>query len=206
VPAWSIPRQPGTGLPQVFASGSDNEVSQLEVRNAGVLSPWPWLAPISPSGARSMTTLLKRLAAACVTLSFSAACLASEAYASMDDAKGMLSKAVSYLKAHGKDKAFAEFMNPQGAFFDRDLRVTVLTLDGKFLANANNPRMVGKDATNVQDADGEFYIKERLQVVKAKAKGEQDYKFINPVTKKIEMKVTYFERTDDVVAVGAFKH
>jgi cytochrome c len=153
-----------------------------------------------------MSTFVKRLAAACLTLGFSAACMASDAYASMDDAKGMLSKAVAYMKAHGKEKAYAEFMNPQGPFFDRDLRVTVLGLDGKFLSNANNPRMVGKDATNVQDADGEFYIKERLQIVKTKPKGEQDYKFINPVTKKIEMKVTYFERTDDViVAVGAFK-
>jgi cytochrome c len=123
----------------------------------------------------------------------------------MDEAKQMLAKAVALVKTGGKDKAFAEFMNKDGAFFDRDLRVTVLDLDGKFLVNANNPRMVGKDATGAQDADGVPYIKQRMQTVKDKGKGEQRYKFLNPVTKEIENKITYFEKVGDgVVAVGAY--
>ncbi|MDP1535042.1 MAG: cache domain-containing protein [Rubrivivax sp.] len=138
-------------------------------------------------------------------LGVSSLTFANEPRASMDEAKAMLTKAVGQLKTSGKDKAFVEFMNNKGAFFDRDLRVTVLDLEGKFLVNANNPRVIGKDATNAQDADGAFYIKERMQIAKAKGKGEQRYKFLNPVTKQIENKITYFEQVGDtVVAVGAY--
>lgn len=149
--------------------------------------------------------LFVKILALSLSLTFSGLSLASESRATMDEAKQMLAKAVSFLKVNGNDKAFAEFMNKGGAFFDRDLRVTVLDLDGKFLVNANNPRMVGKDATGAQDADGAFYIKERMQIVKARGKGEQRYKFLNPVTKEIENKITYFEKVGDaVVAVGAY--
>jgi cytochrome c len=145
------------------------------------------------------------LAALCFALTLVGSANADDTRASMDEAKAMLAKATNYLKVNGKDKSFAEFMNSKGAFFDRDLRVTVLDLNGKFLVNANNPRIVGKDAINSQDADGIFYIKERMQIVQAKGKGEQHYKFLNPVTKQIENKVTFFEQVgDSVVAVGAY--
>jgi len=149
--------------------------------------------------------LVAQFAAACVALSFAGLAATSEPRASMAEARAMLAKAVAQLKAQGRDKAFADFMNPQGAYFDRDLRVTVLSLDAKFLLNANNPRVVGKDVTSSQDADGKYYIKERMEIVKAKGKGEQRYKFLNPVTKQIENKITYFEQVGDVVvAVGAY--
>jgi signal transduction histidine kinase len=152
-----------------------------------------------------MNTFFRFAATAALTLCVATSSWATDARASMNEAKAMLNKAVATVKSGGKDKAFAEFMNKDGAFFDRDLRVTVLDMEGKFVVNANNPRMIGKDATNAQDADGLFYIKERMATVAAKGKGEQRYKFLNPVTKQIENKVTYFERVGDVVvAVGAY--
>lgn len=153
-----------------------------------------------------MSAFQKICMAAVMAVGLVGSTFAQEARASNAEAKAMLAKAIATLKSSGKEKAYADFMSPQGGFFDRDLRVTVLTLDGKFVTNANNPRMVGKDATAAQDADGKPYIKERLETVKSKAKGEQEYKFLNPVTKQIEHKITFFERVDDVVvAVGAYK-
>ena len=153
-----------------------------------------------------MNAFHRACVAALTSLSLMGSAMAQEARASGVEAKAMLAKAVALIKASGRDKAYAEFMNAQGPYFDRDLRVTVLTIDGKFVVNANNPRIVGKDVTSSLDADGKPYIKERLEIVKATFKGEQEYKFLSPVTKQIENKVTYFERLDDIiVAVGAYK-
>ena len=48
-------------------------------------------------------------------------------------------------------------------------------------------------------ADGKRFMRERLELVKAKGKGWQDNKFVNPVTKKIEPKTMYFEKYEDVI-------
>jgi hypothetical protein len=78
-----------------------------------------------------------------------------------------------------------------------------MSLFGKTLAHINK-RMVGKDNINLQDANGKFHVKERLEIVKAK--GEQAFAFLNPMTKQIEAKLMYFERVGDIiVACGACK-
>ena len=46
-------------------------------------------------------------------------------YASVDDAKAMAIKAADYLRANGREKAFAAFQAKDGPWHDRDLYVTV---------------------------------------------------------------------------------
>lgn len=129
----------------------------------------------------------------------------AEERAKPEDAKAMLAKAVAYMKANGNEKAVAEFSRKDGAFVDRDLYVTVYDMTGKTLAHIN-PRMVGKDNINLQDAEGKFHIKERLEIAKAKGKGQQEFKFLNPVSKQIEPKLMFFEKVGDLlVACGSYK-
>jgi len=145
------------------------------------------------------------------TVLFAAACIAFTATAAderakPEEAKAMLAKAVAHIKSVGQDKAFADFMTKSGPWVDRDLYVTVYDMNGKTLAHGANPRMVGKDNINMQDANGKFHIKERMEMAKANGKGQQDFAFLNPMTKQIEPKVMYFERTGDlIVACGAYK-
>ena len=123
-----------------------------------------------------------------------------------EEAKAMLAKALAHIKAVGKEKAFADFMTKPGPWVDRDLYITVFDLNGKTLAHGSIPKLVGKDNINMQDANGKFHVKERLEIVKAKGKGQQEFAFLNPMTKQIEPKVMFFERIDDVVvACGAYK-
>jgi cytochrome c len=122
------------------------------------------------------------------------------------EAEAMVKKAVSMIKADGKDKTFAEISNPKGKLIDRDLYITVYSLDGKCLAHGANPKMVGKDLIELKDSDGKAFVKERMEIAKTKGKGWQDYKFTNPVSKKIEPKAMYFEKVGDlVVACGIYK-
>ncbi len=122
------------------------------------------------------------------------------------EAEAMVKKAVQFVKAEGKQKAFAEFSNPKGKFVDRDLYVTVYDLNGNCLAHGANSKMIGKDLIDLKDSDGKAFIKERMEMARTKGKGWQDYKFTNPLTKKIEPKAMYFERLEDmVVACGIYK-
>lgn len=141
---------------------------------------------------------------------FAASCLALPALANdpratPEEAKAMLAKAVAHVKAVGPDKAAADFMVKPGPWVDRDLYLTVYDMTGKTVAHIN-PRMVGKDNMNLQDANGKFHVKERFEIVKAKGKGQQEFAFLNPMTKQIEAKIMYFEKVGDViVSCGAYK-
>lgn len=76
------------------------------------------------------------------------------------EAKAMVEKAASYLKANGKEKSFAEFMQPKGQFKDRDLYVYALDKTGKVLAHGGIASLVGMDFSKTKDADGKLFIKE----------------------------------------------
>lgn len=147
------------------------------------------------------------LAAVAATAATSAPiAFAAEDRAKPDEARAMLAKAIAHVKAVGKDKALADFMVKPGPWVDRDLYITVYDMNGKTLAHGANPRMVGKDNLNLQDANGKFHVKERLDIVKAKGKGQQEFAFLNPMTKQIEPKLMFFEKVDDiVVACGSYK-
>jgi len=127
-------------------------------------------------------------------------------YGTAAEAEAMVKKAISYIKANGKDVAFRELSNPKGQFIDRDLYIFVYDLNGKCVAHGFNQKMIGKDLLEMKDTDGKFYVKERIEIAKTKGKGWQDYKFTDPVSKKIEQKSAYVERLDDlIVGCGIYK-
>jgi signal transduction histidine kinase len=122
------------------------------------------------------------------------------------EAEALVKKAIAFIKANGKDKAFAEFGNPKGQFTMKDLYIFVYDMNGKVLAHGQNPKMVGKEMIDMKDADGKEFVKERVEIAKSKGKGWQDYKFTNPQTKQIEPKSSYIEKYEDmIVGCGVYK-
>ena len=119
------------------------------------------------------------------------------------EAQAMVKKGVAHIKAHGRDKAYADIINRDNKdFHDRDLYLAVHKLDGTCVAHGVNEKMVGKNFIEMKDIDGKEYIKERVEFGKTQASFWTDYKFPNPVTKKIEAKTAYCERLDDTVVCG----
>ena len=116
------------------------------------------------------------------------------------------SGAVAYIKANGTDKAYDEFTNGK-SFKDRDLYIIVYDLDGKNLAQGANPKLVGKNLIALKDPDGKPLIKMFVDLAKDKGKGwVENYKFLNPVSQKIESKSMYLERDGDtLVGCGIYK-
>ena len=122
--------------------------------------------------------------------------------ATAKEAEAMVKKGVAFIKANGKDKGFAEITNKQGQFTDRDLYLVYYQFDGKVMAHGANEKMVGKVLIDLKDVDGKEFVRERVELGKAKGSFWQDYKFTNPVTKKVEPKQMYCERLDDGVVCG----
>ena len=126
--------------------------------------------------------------------------------AGKDDAVSMVKKAAAFIKAEGPDKAYAEISNKAGQFIDRDLYVVVYQLDGKVLAHGSNQKFIGKDMMDAQDVDGKLYVKERVELAAKQPSFWQDYKFVNPVSKKVEPKQMYCEKLDNTaVCAGIYK-
>ncbi|HEY8359673.1 MAG TPA: cache domain-containing protein [Ramlibacter sp.] len=123
--------------------------------------------------------------------------------ATAKEAEAMVKKGVAFIKANGKDKGYAEITNRDSKdFHDRDLYLAVHRIDGTCVAHGTNEKMVGKNFIEIKDIDGKEYIKERVELAKTKATFYTDYKFVNPVSKKIEPKTAYCERLDDTIVCG----
>jgi hypothetical protein len=122
------------------------------------------------------------------------------------EAEAMVKKAVAYIKSAGPDKAYDEFTNGK-QFKDRDLYVVVYDLTGKNLAQGANPKLVGKDLIGLKDPDGKPVIKMFVDLAKDKGKGwVEGYKFLNPVSQKMENKAMYLERVGEtLVGCGIYK-
>jgi signal transduction histidine kinase len=122
------------------------------------------------------------------------------------EAEALVKRAIAYVKANGKEKAFAEFSDPKGKFVEGDLYIFVYDMTGKCLAHGGNARMVGKDLMDLKDADGKPFVKERVDLAGSAGKGWQNYKWNNPAVNKIENKTAYIEKYEDfIVGSGAYK-
>ena len=141
-----------------------------------------------------------------ITLAMGSAMVTGAAWAATNatakEAEAMVKKGVSFIKANGKDKGYAEITNKQGQFIDRDLYLVAYRLDGTAVAHGANEKMVGRNLIELKDIDGKEFVRERVELGKAKASFWQDYKFTNPVSKKVEPKTMYCERLDDAVVCG----
>ena len=131
-----------------------------------------------------------------------ASAFAKEGNATAAEAQAMVKKGVAFIKASGKDKGYAEISTKGGQFSDRDLYLTVYGLDGTVRAHGANEKMIGKNLIDLKDVDGKPFVKERIDLATSKGTFWQDYKFTNPVSKKIEPKSMYCEKLDDAVVCG----
>src|SRR6478735_10317146 len=124
------------------------------------------------------------------------------------EATAMVEKAIAHIKKVGRDKAFADFSSKKAPWVDRDLYVVVYDMKGKVLAHGSNEKMIGKEVLDLRDNDGKYFVKERFEMMSKgpDAKGWQDYKFMNPVSRAIEPKSMYLHRFEDlIVGCGIYK-
>ncbi len=123
-----------------------------------------------------------------------------------DEAIDLVERAARYVMTEGKEKAFAEFSNPNGKFINKDLYIFAIDYKGVVLAHGSIPKLVGKEILELRDSDRVYYVKGFIELAKTRVRGWFDYKFLDPVTKKIEPKSTYIQKMDTfLLGCGIYK-
>jgi cytochrome c len=62
--------------------------------------------------------------------------------------------------------------------------------------------LIGKNLIDIKDQDGNYLIREMIDLVKGPGSGWVDYKWPTPQTNKIEDKSSYVEKLGDKYFVG----
>lgn len=141
---------------------------------------------------------------ACLLLNVTTAFAADE-FATPKEAEAMVKKVVAALKAN-REATLGEITAKDAKWIDRDLYPVVVDMTAKILAHGQNPKMVGKELIDFKDPDGKAFYKERMDLANSKGKFWQDYKFTDPITKKVLPKQAYCEKAGDVVVcAGVYK-
>jgi cytochrome c len=130
---------------------------------------------------------------------------AKEQFATKKEAEAMVVRTVSAMKAN-RAKTLEEITAKDAKYVDRDLYAVVYDMTGKVLAHGANNKMVGKDLIEMKDPDGKAFVKERVDLANSKGKFWQEYKFTDPVTRKLLPKEAYCEKVEDaIVCAGVYK-
>ncbi len=121
------------------------------------------------------------------------------------EAKAMLQKAVDHYKSVGRKQALADFNKKKAPFGDRDLYVGCFGADHRITANGGFPKLVGESADLIRDADGKSVGEEGWDLASKNGQATLRYSWMNPVTRQMEPKITFFAKVgDDVCGVGAY--
>ncbi len=122
-----------------------------------------------------------------------------------EEARAMIEKAAAYFQEYGREKTLDEITlagsEKKGVFIDRDLYIFAYDFNGVVLAHGANPKLVGKNLFNFQDADGRYLIRGLIDTA-GNGGGWYYYKWSNPITKKIEDKMAYVLKIDDTMWIG----
>lgn len=154
-----------------------------------------------------MIRILSTLAV-CLMMAFSAVPAGAQtAKPTLDDAKNLTLKAADLVVEKGLDEA-AKVFNADGPFKYGEIYVTVIDFKGTWLVYPPRPAGAGKSVIDVKDADGVYIVKEVIKVAQEKGEGLVEYRWLNPVSNKIEPKVTYVKRIPGkelITYVGIYK-
>src|SRR3989338_5483388 len=95
----------------------------------------------------------------------------------IEEAKALVDKGLTHIKAVGNDKAFADFTDKEsGKWVNKDLYVFVVKTDGTTVAHGANKGLIGKSLIELKDPNGKLFIKEMIDVG-MKGSGMVEYSF-----------------------------
>jgi len=111
--------------------------------------------------------------------------------------------AVAYAQTNGREKALAEFNNPNGSFIKGELYIYAYDFNGTTLALPFNQEKVGINRLNETDSQGGFFIR-NLSDAARNGSGYSRYYYPNPAhNDAVEAKLGYVEKVDDGWFLGS---
>jgi cytochrome c len=113
---------------------------------------------------------------------------------------------VQHVTRVGKQQACNDFDDRNGKFIFGEYYIWAMDLHGIRVANGSDPATRGQNIADLRDVDGKPHVRNILDKAQRKGKGWEDYKWSNPVTRRIEQKSVYFELCDGLIlACGVYR-
>lgn len=116
------------------------------------------------------------------------------------EVQALVDEAVALYESEG-DAAFATFTDPDGGFVRGDLYIFANDGNDVIVAHGGNPDLVGENADDVLDADGQP-IGPIVRAAASPEGGWAEYRYENYADGQIEPKRSFVKRVGDVV-IGA---
>ena len=127
--------------------------------------------------------------------------------ATADQVRALTLEAAKLLQERDLDQARRSF-HADGPFRFGEIYVNVIDGNGTWLVYPPNPRHEGKSVLNVRDADGKLLVQDIVRTARDKGEGWVEYRWLNPVSNRIEPKMSYVKQVpgkDMVVYVGIYR-
>ncbi|QQP89765.1 cache domain-containing protein [Skermanella sp. TT6] len=124
-----------------------------------------------------------------------------------DEVEALTLKAAALIESQGIEAA-REAFNRAGEFRFGEIYVNVIDFTGTWLAYPPRPAGVGQNVVNLKDADGRFMVKDILKVAQESGHGWVSYRWLNPVSNRIEPKTSFVKRVpgkDLVAYIGIYE-
>jgi cytochrome c len=151
-----------------------------------------------------------RLAAAATCLGWFAAFIvgvvaagASANARTAQEAQALAERALAHIHDVGREQAFADFSRPDGGFVDGELYIFCQDASGVVVAHGGNPKIIGRNMSDVRGPDGRLSNVEINQLGLTKGSGWLEFRWPNPATKRIELKAAYVLKVDEHTVCGS---
>ncbi len=117
------------------------------------------------------------------------------------DVEALVSEANRFIGQVGMEKAMLELKKRDGKFSRGELYVFAINMKGDCIAHID-PKLSGKNIYQIRDQLGFPIVRRFIDVVKLKESGWVEYWWENPITKKIQPKITYVQRVNSNLFLG----
>jgi cytochrome c len=164
-----------------------------------------WISTVSRRLARVPAFAL--MTAFACALVISAPVHAGSGKPTQDEVEALTRKAAAIVESQGVEAA-RELFNKDGEFKYGEIYVNVIDFKGTWLIYPPRPASIGQNVINLRDADGRSLIQDIVKVAREKGEGWTEYRWINPVSNRVEMKLTYVKRVADkdiAASIGIYK-
>lgn len=174
------------------------EMIEIAKRDGGGQIEYRWFNPADSRGERKMT-FFRKVGEVIVAVGY------YPPRATAMEARALLDQAVSAL-AKDREGSLKRFQDLNDKFIRNDLYVFVADMaSGRFLAHGATPSLVGTNAFELKDPRGRLIVREMADIGTKQGKGELDYLWRNPMTRKFESKHTFFRvQNGFLVGVGTY--
>ena len=120
-----------------------------------------------------------------------------------EEAQALAERALAHIQDVGRDRAFADFDRRDGGFVDGELYIFCLDAGGTVVALGGNPKLVGHAITDVRGPDGRPLGVAIHDFGLTRGRGWLEYRWPNPMNKRVELKVVYVMKVDDHTVCGS---